>query len=308
MLPVPAAPVDASERIMAEHARTSFNFASRFLPSAQRDAATTLYGFFRTVDDLVDEREHDAPETRIRSELEAWREWLRSGPHRIGPREPLATDLANVIETYSIPVDTFLALLDGVESDLGPRAIQDERELEIYCFQVASTVGLAMAHVLGSTSEPALRAAKQLGSAMQLTNILRDVGEDLDAGRIYLPERELNREGLTQDDLWVLRRTGPDPRFRRFMRTQIVRANERYEEGIDGIWMLPEESRYPILLAARLYQRLHTIIEQNNYDSLRVRAATSKADKVREAVTCYALVAAKHPPMVQPLEGVQGRQ
>lgn len=279
---------------MAEHARTSFNFAARFLPPEQRSPATTLYGFFRTVDDLVDERDEEASEDCIRAELNDWRAWLAMPCLIPAPNEPLASDLALVIERHRIPASVFLDLLDGVESDLGPRAISDEDDLEAYCFQVASTVGIAMAHVLGATSKPALQAAEHLGAAMQLTNILRDVGEDLDAGRIYLPEEELNRWGLTQDDLWILRRTGPDPRFRRFMRGQIERANELYEVGINGIWYLPPESRYPILLAARLYQRLLSIIEENGYDSLRKRAATTRADKVREAFACYALVKARN--------------
>ena len=278
-----------AEHVMAAHARTSFNFAARFLPAAERRSATDLYAFFRTLDDLVDE----GPPTQsraIRTEIDAWRDWLASDRRRRGPREPLARDLSRVIDQHAIPIDIFLHMLDGLESDLGGREIESEAELQTYCYQVASTVGYAMAHVLGATSPQALSAAERLGAAMQLTNVLRDVGEDLDGGRVYLPQQTLSHYGLCRDDLLRMQRDdGPDERFQALMRAYIAQARDLYDSSMGGIWLLPGDCRYPILVAARLYCKLLTIIERNAYDTLRLRAATTRRDKLQGAITGWAI-------------------
>lgn len=280
----------APEQIMATHARTSFNFAARFLPAEQRRCATDLYAFFRTLDDLVDESTAGVSNAAVRAELDAWRTWLSGAHTRSAPREPLGANLARVIESCVIPVDVFHAMLDGLAADLGARELEDEAELRTYCYQVASTVGCAMAHVLGATSPSALAAAEQLGAAMQLTNILRDVGEDLDAGRVYLPKTTLAHYGLSRADLERMRQvSGPDERFRALMCAEIGRAHAMYDAAQPGIWLLPHDCRLPILIASRLYRRLLRLIEANDYDSLRRRAATTRLQKAHEAAVCSAL-------------------
>jgi len=280
-----------SEQILATHARTSFNFAARFLPPHQRRCATDLYAFFRTLDDLVDESAPGVSEATVRGELNAWRVWLDSPRTSNAPREPLGVNLARVIESCGISIDIFHHMLDGLEDDLGPRELEDEAALHTYCYQVASTVGYAMAHVLGATSTSALSAAEQLGAAMQLTNILRDVGEDLDADRVYLPRTILAHYGLCRTDLEHMRHgNGPDERFRALMTAEIARAHALYDDAQAGIWLLPPDCRLPILIASRLYRRLLPLIEANEYDTLRQRAATTRFQKAREAAVCGTLV------------------
>ena len=232
-----------NEQIMSTHAKT-FSFAARFLPADKRGDTTVFYAFCRTVDDLVDEPFPGRSESGIRRDLDAWRTWLTGSRSSTGPIEPLASQLVEVIERHAIPLVHLLDLLDGLESDLDPAAFDDESELRDYCFRVASTVGLGMAHILGATSEAAFDAAADLGAAMQLTNILRDVGEDISSGRFYLPKNTLAEFGLTRSDLrdlW-LAGEGPDYRLRRLMRYEIAHARDLYQRGVAGIWLLPPDS------------------------------------------------------------------
>ncbi len=283
--------LSSPREIISTHARTSFSFAARFLPQPQRDDAIDLYAFFRTLDDLVDESLQAIGNDAIRSELNAWDDWLVSRTMS-GPREPLATNLSRVIDHHSIPIDIFQQMIQGLRADMELREIVTDAEFQTYCYQVASTVGYAMAHVLGATSPSALAAAERLGAAMQLTNILRDVGEDIDAGRVYLPVRLLEAYGLSRDDLVAMHveRSGPDDRLRELVRGQVRIAHAMYEQAMPGIWLLPEGCRLPILVASRLYRRLLTIIERNNFDTLRCRAATSRIDKAQEALISWTLV------------------
>jgi len=286
------------QQIIDTHARTSFSFAARFLPQPQRADAIDLYAFFRTLDDLVDTCPDGNARTAVNAELTDWDVWLSGPLGRTAPREPLGRNVRRVIERYDIPMFAFQEMLAGLRADLDSREIADDTELQTYCYQVASTVGCAMAHVLGATSPQALAAAEKLGAAMQLTNILRDVGEDLDAGRVYLPSSVLRRHGLSRADLVMMRdaRIGPDDRFREMMRAQVHHAQALYEQAIPGVWLLPEHCRLPILIAARLYRKLLTLIAQRDYDTLRHRIATSKRDKTQEALTCWATLTIRRSP------------
>ncbi len=278
------------ERILATHGRT-FHFAVRFLPSKLRKPVVTLYAFFRTLDDLVDEPRERRHSREVCLELDAWRTWLTGNRLQPAPREPLGVNLARLITEYQLPIPLFLDFLEGLFADLEVRQIENLKELSRYCYAVAGTVGLAMAHLMGVTSSQALAAAEQLGIAMQLTNILRDVGDDLTGGRIYLPQQELERFGSSREHLFQLLKDqrGPDERFRALIRAQIAYTHHYYTNGIAGIWLLPQECRLPILLAARLYRRILSVIEHNDYDVLRWRAATSLPEKIREATVAFAL-------------------
>jgi phytoene synthase len=271
--------------LLARHGQT-FHFAARFLPPDKRQAVVTLYALCRTLDDLVDEPMPGWTAEMVHDELAAWRRWVRT--HGLGPapREPLGTRAALVLQTHRIPTEYLLALLDGLQSDLTPRQIATFAELEHYCYQVASTVGLMMAHVLGSTSAQALEAAVDLGRAMQLTNILRDVGADLQRGRLYLPAGELAAHASSAAHLRALQTSGQgaDERFSATMRFQMARAHAYYERGLAGIWLLPADCRLPIMVAGQLYRRILTVIERQDYDVLRRRASTSRTEKVLVAM------------------------
>lgn len=277
--------------LLNAHAHTSFSFAARFLPPPQRRAAIDLYAFFRTLDDLVDHAQSAAAQETAQAELLRWQAWLDGDLQGAAPREPLGGRLALTLQRHAIPVTTAQHLIDGLLADLGPRQIADDADLERYCFQVASTVGVAMAHILGSTTPAALQAATGLGAAMQLTNIARDVGEDLTLGRVYLPQSLLHAHGLNPTCLRAMQLVGPDARFQAALQTIMRRADALYAQSLPGIWLLPPRSRLPILLAGRLYARLLPHIARADYDTLRVRVSTSRLDKLDELRRCVWLLA-----------------
>jgi phytoene synthase len=279
-----------NEALFATHGKT-FHFAARFFPLAYRDAVVALYAFFRTLDDLVDERPESWQAYEVRQELDAWRGWLDSDHSSSAPREPLGTTIAALLKIYQIPIVIFHDFLDGLSADLEPPAIQNFRELYQYCYRVAGTVGLAMTYIFGVDSPQARTAAMQLGIAMQLTNILRDIGSDLKIGRTYLPINELERCDCSWDHLLRLynEQRAPDERFRRLMRSQVQRARYYYQESLHGVWLLPPDCRLPVLLAGRLYQGILTEIEREHYNVLHRRVATSFFTKIREATIVFFL-------------------
>lgn len=272
------------EYLLATQGKT-FSFATRFFPATVRHAVTSLYAFFRTLDDLVDERGEGWCRHDVEQELDAWHNWFATGACEPAPREPLGTRIATLLETYQIPIILFDDFLHGLRSDLEPVLIHDFHELYQYCYRVAGTVGVSMTYVLGARSIQAQWAAKQLGVAMQLTNILRDLGSDLAVGRSYLPHVELARFGFSPERLLLLSQIqqGPDEQFCALMRYQIQRARSYYQAGLHGAWLLDPSCRLPVLLAGRLYQRILTRIEQKQYDVLRSRVATASFTKLREA-------------------------
>jgi phytoene synthase len=280
----------SEERLLARHGRT-FHFAARFFSFRLRRSILTLYAFFRTLDDMVDELQEGCQSEGVREELQAWQAWFRAEGSLVAPREPLGKRLATVVADYHIPTVLFLDFLAGLSSDLEAQEMGTFEELYHYCYSVAGTVGRALAHVMGATSAQALRAAEHLGIAMQLTNILRDVGTDLTAGRVYLPQDELARFGSSRAHLSQLmqERRGPDARFRALMRYQVARASGYYMQSMPGIWLLPLQCRLPVLLAARLYRRILRVIVRKDYDVLRSRAATNLAEKVGEALIAFVL-------------------
>ena len=280
----------SEERLLATYGRT-FHFAARFFPPTLRYPIITLYAFFRTLDDLVDEPREGNPSEDVREELRAWHTWFREGGSLAAPREPLGERLALIIANYYIPAELFLDFLAGLSLDLEPQEMITFEEMECYCYGVAGTVGRALAHVMGATSAQALHATESLGIAMQLTNILRDVGSDLTVGRIYLPRDDLASFGSSREHLYQLMREqrGPDARFLALMGQQIARASGYYMQSMPGTWLLLPQCRLPILLAARLYRRILTVIADRDYDVLRSRAATSFPEKPGEAMIVFIL-------------------
>jgi len=266
--------------VLRLHART-FSFASAFLPPAVQVDVAVLYAFFRTLDDLVDET-CCSQRHQIRRELLAWNDWFACGQQGAAPREPLGSDLAAVIEAHRLDRRLFVDFLEGLFTDLDGQSIPDSAALIRYCYCVASTVGLALVPLLGTKSRLAIDAARALGIAMQLTNIIRDVGEDLQRGRLYLPLSDLDRFGSSPEHLRRLLEAGrgPDERFRALMRFQIIRAESYYERALDGVGLLPFETQIGIRTAAQAYRRILREVERNEYDTLRYRASTTFDQKV----------------------------
>ncbi|HEX8959064.1 MAG TPA: phytoene/squalene synthase family protein, partial [Solirubrobacterales bacterium] len=273
-----------------ERART-FAFAARFLPPEQRDATTVLYAFCRVIDDLADEPDDLTP-AAVRERLAAWRSWVATrGAAPVPEPAALARATLEVVTRYEVPAAYLLGLIDGIESDLGPVRVPDYLALRRYCLRVAGTVGLAMCHVLGVRHPIALAAAAELGIAMQLTNVLRDVGGDLRRDRVYLPADDLARFDYTAAKLFDAYARGgqPDAALKALLAFEVKRARAHYARGLAGVWLLPAPVRPSILMAGRLYRAILDRIEASDYDVLRRRAATSRATKVREAAIAVLL-------------------
>ena len=255
--------------ITSTHSRTFF-VASALLPKEQRAAARALYAFCRISDDLVDRgganRLHDLQEWRRRS--------LSPNP----PADSLvALAWADARTRFHIPIRYAEQLLDGVASDLTVTRYHTFADLAHYCYGVASTVGLMSMHIVGYESEEAIPYAVKLGVALQLTNILRDVGEDWENGRFYLPLDELHAFNLTEADI---AERNIDRRWRAFMRFQIRRARRLYAEALPGIALLSPQGRFAIGAAAELYQAILEDIERHDYDVFNRRAHVSGREKL----------------------------
>lgn len=250
------------EAVIRRHSR-SFALASALLPPAKRRAVRALYAFCRVTDDLV-----DRPEGDPREALSRWRALVLS-PHP-PEGEPLLLAWADTRWRYRIPQGYVEQFLEGIARDLDPRPYETFADLAAYCYGVAATVGLMSMHIIGYAGPPAIPYAVRLGVALQLTNILRDVGEDWRAGRLYLPREELRAFGISEAQV---ARGEVDERWRAFMRFQINRAHRLYEAAIPGLRWLSPDGRVAIRAAAELYRGILRAIERNGYDVFRRRAA-----------------------------------
>jgi len=261
---------------MRRHGR-SFFFASRFLPPPVRTDVFTLYAFCRTADDLVDEHVERHGRSVVLAQLSAWQDWLRARPVAANDSGPTA-NLAAVINKYGINGGYLAELLEGCKGDLASPSFEEFPQLARYCYQMGSTVGLAMAPVLGVQSKSGLAAARELGMAMQLTNIIRDLRPDVAAGRRYLPAVEVRRFGCQPE---APERSGDLAGLVRF---QVGRAREWYQAAQTGFDAIESRSRFAIRLSAALYEAILDRVAAQSYDVYRGRAVTSLAGKLRVAV------------------------
>jgi phytoene synthase len=254
---------DRCAAITAAHSK-SFHLATRLLPEEKRSAVRALYAFCRTVDDLVDESSRRDRE----SGLEYWR---RISETATAPDDDaVAAAWADTLSRYQIPRHYALQLIDGVARDLRQARYASFDDLSTYCYGVASTVGLMSMYIVGFRSEAAIPYAIKLGVALQMTNILRDVGEDFRSGRIYLPQDELSSFGIEESLFRSGRVTG---NWREFMRFQLERARQLYAESRPGIKMLEREGQLAIATASSLYEGILDVIESNDYDVFSRRAS-----------------------------------
>jgi phytoene synthase len=246
----------------------SFALAARFLPREVRDDINLLYLALRRLDDLVDLEAPSGSTQRADAQqrLAAIRTWLNSGAIEADGGEELAIFVDLQRRTPALPTDAIGAFLDGMESDLAGPVMESDANLDLYCYQVAGTVGRLMAALLGvrgGDDAQADRAARALGAAMQRTNILRDIDEDLANGRVYLPATALRRVGL--DPAAV---SGPtslrDGDRRALYMAEIARADAEYEIGVAGIRHLLNGGR-SIRVAGHLYREILRQIERDGF-------------------------------------------
>ena len=258
------------ESLTAVNSR-SFHLASGLLPRDKRRASRALYAFCRTSDDIVDRMEGDQA-----AQLAEWRR--RATSEHPPTDDPVAVAWADARLRYDIPLRYAEQLIEGVARDFGQTRYATFADLTEYCYGVASTVGLMSMHIIGFSGPEAIPSAIKLGVALQMTNILRDVGDDWRLGRVYLPQDELAAHGLSEDDLAAGVVTD---RWRAFMRFQLDRNRRLYAEAMPGISMLNGDGRFAIAAAADLYRGILNAIEANDYDVFTRRAYVGTWGKVR---------------------------
>jgi len=236
---------------------SSFYYSFLFLPPPQRQAITSLYAFCREVDDVVDECNDPS---LAATKLEWWRNEignLFSG----NPTHPVTQALQTAIGEYDLPQEHFLEIIDGMAMDLEQFSYDSFKDLSLYCYRVAAVVGLMAAEIFGYRDRQTLKYAHNLGMAFQLTNILRDVAEDAARGRIYIPQDELQRFQVSQDDILNHQMNN---NARELMAFQAARTRDYYKKAFE---LLPEADRYPqrsgIIMAA-IYQATLDEIEQDD--------------------------------------------
>jgi 15-cis-phytoene synthase len=261
------------DAITSQRSRT-FYTAARLLPPLKRRAICALYSFCRRTDDIVDGGEN----TRVAAEerLAVWRAMATS--FAPPPDELVAVAWADTRARFAIPRRCAEQLIDGVGRDLYQQRYRTFEELAAYAYGVASTVGLMSMHIIGFAGDEAIPYAVKLGVALQLTNILRDVGEDWQSGRVYLPLDELAAYGLSETDLAAGQ---VNDRWRAFMRFQLARTRHLYAEAQPGIALLRKDGRFAIAAASELYAAILTDIESHDYDVFHRRAHVRDWDKLR---------------------------
>lgn len=247
------------ENVTRHHSK-SFYFASAFLPEETRRAIRALYAFCRYSDDIVDEPGHDV--------AYSFERWAAMAHDPSSMSHPVLRAWGDTYQRYKLPAQVVDDLLAGVRMDLSISRYATFDELWLYCYRVASTVGLLSMHIIGY-QPGADQYAIKLGVALQLTNILRDVGEDAQRGRIYLPLDELADFGLSEQDIL---RGRLDEQYQAFIKYQITRTERFYQEAQPGIPMLHRTGRLAVAAAADIYRGILPVIEANNYDNHTRRA------------------------------------
>jgi phytoene synthase len=252
---------------------SSFYYSFLFLPPERRRAITALYAFCREVDDVVDEVTDPGV---ARSKLAWWRVEIAAA-YAGTPQHPVARALVPVIAAFGLPQEHFQAVIDGMAMDLERARYLDFADLETYCHRVAGVVGLLSAEIFGC-SQPATRGyARDLGIAFQLTNIIRDVGEDARRGRVYLPQADLARHGVSASAL--LQRT-ESAAFRAMMAEQVARARTWYARALEQLPAVDRAAQRPGLIMAAIYRSLLEEIERERFAVLDQRIALTPLRKL----------------------------
>jgi phytoene synthase len=242
----------------AAQSGSSFYYSFLFLPPPRRRAITALYAFCREVDDVVDETtDLDV----ARAKLAWWRQEIGAA-FAGAPQHPVAQALKPVVASFGLPEAHFQTVIDGMAMDLERNRYLDFADLEGYCHRVAGVVGLLSAEIFGCTNPATRQFARDLGIAFQLTNIIRDVGEDARRGRIYLPQDELARHGVTAAA--VLQHEGGDG-FCALMAEQVLRARAWYDRAQGALPAEDRRAQRPGLIMAAIYRALLDEIARDGY-------------------------------------------
>ncbi len=279
-----AAALQGPERWMEYFGRNSrsFRFAARLFPPGPRRQVAGVYAFCRFTDDLVDaQSELTVGEREAR--LDAWADLARSAFEGAPTGVPLLDGVMATASKAQVPFRYVEQLIEGVRMDLRPREYATLTDLYRYTYRVASVVGCWLTELFGVHSGWVLGRAAALGHAMQITNILRDVGEDARSGRFYLPLDLVREHGLDRERITAMARQGgpiPDP-YKELIERMMAVAESHYREAFEAVPALPAFFQKPVAVAAHVYRGIHGEIRANGYDNLRLRAHTSLLAKIR---------------------------
>lgn len=267
----------------------SFFFATRFFPAHLASAAHAIYWFCRYTDDLVDECENQQQGGR---DLDAWEVALRNGVANglETVQHPVLQVFLDTARRYEIPLEYAFELIEGMRMDLNQARYETFEDLRIFCYRVASVVGLMMCWVIGFSNpkdrERALPHAIDLGIAMQLTNILRDIDEDLKRGRVYLPLEDMSRFDYSSADLLARKR---NQNFAKLMQFQADRAQSFYDKGDAGIAMLHPDGRFAVEIASNVYHEILVRLRASRFDVFGHRTVVPAGRKYWITAKCLAI-------------------
>jgi 15-cis-phytoene synthase len=244
---------------------TNFYYSFLVLPSDKRRAIVAVWDFCRAVDDGVDEA---ADSNAAMAEIARWRGELAAAFEGGTPRTPQGRALAPLIPQFNLPRPAFESLIEGVEMDLGSRRYDTFADLYEYCIRVASAVGLICLEIFGYGDPRSRQYAVDLGVALQLTNILRDVPEDLRRGRVYIPQEDLRRHGCSEEDLARESAGGGvrAPKVKALLRQQAERAREYYRKAADGLPRADAQRLLAAQIMGAIYRGILSRIERSDYD------------------------------------------
>jgi phytoene synthase len=258
--------------------RSNFYYSFIVLPSEKRRAFCAVYAFMRYCDDISDG--NDSTEDRRRM-LRDWRSQLDAASPGKNKSNPILPAFHDAVRTFSIPAEYFHWIIDGAEMDLDTCQYETFEDLYRYCFNVASAVGLVCLHIFGFSEDRAKKYAEQCGIAFQLTNILRDVKEDAERGRIYLPSEDLRKFDYTSEEL---RQGILDERFKRLMSYEAERARTYYAAARKLLPLIEKTSRPALWAMIEIYERILDRITERQFDVFRDRIRLAGAEKISIAL------------------------
>jgi 15-cis-phytoene synthase len=271
------------KRLNSLHGKTYY-LATLLLPKAKRPYVHALYGFARYADEIVDDLASTLTDEQKAEHLTTWGQGVLADLRSGVSHDPIGMALADTVARFKIPIEYFDSFLHSMTMDLTVTEYQTFSDLMEYVYGSASVIGLQMVPILGPLSLDAYPLAEKLGTAFQLANFIRDVGEDLDRGRIYLPLEELQSHGVTWE---MLNERKTTPQIRAALKEQIARVRQLQRESDEGINLLEPSSRPCIQAASELYCGIVDEVEKIDYQIFDKRATTSTWRRLKVALPAY---------------------
>ena len=281
--PALRASYEECKRLNSLHGKTYY-LATLLLPKAKRPFVHALYGFARYADEIVDDLASPLSDQEKADLLRAWSSGIIEDLRRGDSSDPIGMALVDTVTRFAIPIEHFEAFIHSMTMDLSVSEYQSYDDLLEYVYGSAAVIGLEMVPILGALSPEAYGAAEKLGIAFQLANFIRDVGEDLDRGRVYLPIQELAEHGVSHE---MLNERILTPQIKSALQAQIARVRRLQLEAAPGIAMLEPASRACIEAASELYCGIVDEVEKIDYQIFEKRAKTSTMRRLRVALPAY---------------------